>query len=139
MINVSIQLTSITAERLAETIPPKLNFNINLALPSSKPYFQDNKFTIPFTFTVTTLPPLVNITLKGRALITGERKELEKIEKDIKNKKIPQPIIQTVFMNMIAESIILSRSLGTPPPVPGIPQQVARGKAEKGHGPGAII
>jgi hypothetical protein len=138
MINISIQLTSITAERLAENIPPKLNFNINLALPSSKPYFQDKKFIIPFTFTATTLPPLVNITLKGRAIIAGESRELEKMEKDIKNKKIPQPLVQTVFMNMIAESIILSRSLGTPPPIPGIPAQPPQ-QLKKEKGPGTII
>lgn len=142
MINVSVQLTSINAERLAETLPPKLNFNINLALPSDQPYTQANRFIIPFTFTVNTLPPVVTITLKGRAIVMSDKTdELRKIEKDVKNKKVPPPLIQAVFTNMIAESILLSRSLGTPPPLPGLPgmQQVKPGKKPGEPGPGPII
>jgi hypothetical protein len=140
MINVSVQLTSINAERLSDSLPPSLNFNVNLALPSGNPYMQDNRFVIPFTFTVTTLPPLVNITLKGRAIVfSDDTGEMKRIESDVRKKKIPAPILQAVFINMIAESILISRSLGTPPPLPGIPGITQPPKHEKKPGPGTFI
>lgn len=123
MFTVSVQLSSINAERLSENLPPKMQFNVNLALPSSNPYRRNNQYIIPFTFTVSSMPPVVQIVLKGNAIvITTSKNELDKLEKDIRNKKIPSPIVQAIFTNMLAESILLSRSLGVPPPLPGLPQ-----------------
>lgn len=144
MLNISVQLVSISAERLVEALPPKINFNVNLSLPSDRPYMQGGRFIIPFSFMITTLPPVVNIALKGKTIVMSDsRDELKRLEKDIGNKKIPPQIVQAVFVNMLAESILLSRSLGTPPPIPGIPglqQQPGKpGEKRGGQGPGTII
>ncbi len=130
MFTITIQLTSINAEKLSETLPPKLQFNVNLAIPSGNPFRRDNQLIVPFTFTISSIPPVVQIVLKGNAvIISSDKKELEKIEKDVREKKMPQPLIQAVFTNMLAESVILSRSLGVPPPLPGMPQlQTQQGK-----------
>ncbi len=130
MFTITIQLTSINAEKLSETLPPKLQFNVNLAIPSGNPFRRDNQLIVPFTFTISSIPPVVQIVLKGNAVvISSDKKELENIEKDIREKKMPQPLIQAVFTNMLAESVILSRSLGVPPPLPGMPQlQPQQGK-----------
>ncbi|MCD6196099.1 MAG: hypothetical protein J7J82_04865 [Staphylothermus sp.] len=123
MFTITIQLTSISAERLSETLPPKLQFNVNLAIPSGNPFKRDNQLIVPFTFTISSIPPVVQIVLKGNAVvISSDKNELGKIEKDIREKKMPQHLLQGVFINMLAESVILSRSLGVPPPLPGMPQ-----------------
>ncbi len=144
MITVSVQLTSINAERLAEVLPQKIQFNINLALPSNPPYHQDSKFIIPFTFTLSSMPPVVQIILKGNAIVISDNKEeLENLEKDLKKKNVPPMIVQAVFTAMITESIIISRSLGTPPPIPGLPpipgQQGRDSKKSQDFSPGTVI
>ncbi len=140
MYTVTIQLSSINAERLAENLPPKVQFNVNLSLPSSNPYRRENQYIIPFTFTVSSMPPLVQIVLKGNAIVlTTSRSELDKLDKDIKNKKIPPPIIQAIFTNMLAESILLSRSLGVPPPIPGLPQMQAQKPGRESGAPTTVI
>ncbi len=144
MITVSVQLTSINAERLTDSIPQKIQFNINLALPSNPPYHQESKLIIPFTFTLSSMPPVVQIILKGNAIVISDNKEeLKNIEKDLKKKNVPPMIVQAVFTAMISESIIISRSLGTPPPIPGLPPMpVQQGKDERksqGFSPGTVI
>jgi hypothetical protein len=137
---VTIQLSSINAERLAENLPPKVQFNVNLSLPSSNPYRRENQYIIPFTFTVSSMPPLVQIILKGNAIVlTTSRSELDKLDKDIRNKKIPPPIIQAIFTNMLAESILLSRSLGVPPPIPGLPQIQPQKPGRESGAPTTVI
>ncbi len=129
MYSFSIRLTSITAEKLAEIMPQKIQFQINLTLPSSQPYRRGAALIVPFVFSVSTVPPTVQITLKGEAHVTGsERGDISGLEKDLKNKKIPQPIFQAVFHHLMAEVIVLSRSLGVPPPIPLPPLPTAPGK-----------
>jgi len=144
LITVSVQLTSINAERLTDSIPQKIQFNINLALPSNPPYHQESKLIIPFTFTLSSMPPVVQIILKGNAIVISDNKEeLKNIEKDLKKKNVPPMIVQAVFTAMISESIIISRSLGTPPPIPGLPPMpTQQGKDERksqGFSPGTVI
>ncbi len=141
LLSIAVQLSSINAERLAETMPPKIQFNINLALPSNQPFMRNNQFIIPFTFTLTSMPPVVQITLRGNAIVSSnDKNELKKLDEDIKKKRIPPMIVQTIFTHMIAECIILSRSLGTPPPLPGLPQPPVQGLEKKERsGPQTVI
>ncbi len=123
MFTISIQLSSISAEKLAPSLPPKIEFNVNLALPSAEPVKRGKQYIIPFTFTVSSTPPVVQIILRGNALVIAEKEDdLKKLENDIRNKKMPGSIVQAIFTNAIAESILISRSLGIPPPLPGLPQ-----------------
>lgn len=141
---ISIQLSSINAEKLSNTLPPRINFNVNLALPSSEPIRKGNQHIIPFTFTVASNPPVIQIVLKGIAIVSAHNKEdADKLDKNIKKKQIPSSIVQAVFVNALAETILLSRSLGIPPPLP-IPQQFMQAKMfksdeKKGFGQESVI
>jgi len=139
---VTIVLNSINAEKLAAMIPPRVDFNMNLTLPSSEPVRRDNQYMIPFVFTISSNPPIVHITIKGNVIVISEKKdEIDQLEDDLKKKKqIPPHIINTVFLNMFAETVLLSRSLGIPPPIP-IPQQFTPSgqKDVKEHGHGVVI
>ncbi|WFO76295.1 hypothetical protein J4526_02520 [Desulfurococcaceae archaeon MEX13E-LK6-19] len=129
MFNIAIQIHSITAERLSEGIPPNIQFQINLSIPSSTPFNRGKTLVTPFSFTISSRPPVVQISIKGYAIVSSsDTKALEKMLTELKNKRVPQFLLQTVFANMIAESIILSRSLGVPPPVPPLPPPQMYGK-----------
>ncbi len=123
---ISVHLVSINAERLSEALPPQVQFQINLQVPSSPPFRRDEVVVIPFTFTISSIPPVVQISLKGQAFFIPKDKEGRKLRDEIlEKKKVPQPIVQAIFSNAIADVIVISRSLGVPPPLPPlqIPQQ----------------
>ncbi|MET1160749.1 MAG: hypothetical protein ABWW65_07300 [Thermoprotei archaeon] len=119
---MSIQFNSINAEKLVASLPPKIEFSINLTLPSGEPVRRGTQYHLPFIFSVSTKPPVIQIMLKGIAIVMSSGDELDKLDKDVRARKIPSPIIQAILVNSIAESIILARSLGVPPPVPVPPQ-----------------
>ncbi|MEM0379748.1 MAG: hypothetical protein QXX35_00980 [Desulfurococcaceae archaeon] len=125
MLNIAIQLISINAEKLSQAIPPQLNFSVNLTLPSSEPIKKSKQFIIPFTFSISSNPPIVQIVLKGNVMVTSDSdSEFKKLSEDIEARRIPVPVVQAVFINSIAESILLSRALGLPPPIPSLPQLI---------------
>lgn len=119
MFTLSVHLTSINAERLSETLPSQVQFQINLQVPSSPPFRRNEVLIIPFSFAIASLPPVVQISLKGQALFMPRDKDGRKLRDEIiTKKKIPQQVVQAIFNNIIADVIIISRSLGVPPPVP---------------------
>lgn len=87
MIPISIQLVGISAERLSQAIPPRVDFSINLTLPSGEIMRKGNQVTIPFVFTVMSTPPIVQITLKGSVMVSASSEsDAKKLEEDIMNK-----------------------------------------------------
>jgi hypothetical protein len=67
------------------------------------------------------------MSLKGTAYVKGEKNEIEKMIKDYEEKKPPpQVVIQSVSNVVFIESIMISRSLNIPPPIP-LPQ-ITQGK-----------
>jgi len=80
----------------------------------------------PFVFTVNYTPSVAQLSVKGRAQVTGDRPEIQKMIEDHKqNKPPPTSVLQAVSSIAMAETILLSKSLGIPPPLPpiGIPPE----------------
>jgi hypothetical protein len=76
----------------------------------------------PFVFTVNFTPAIAQISVKGRAKVQGGSDELQKILKDYKEQKSPPAqVIQAVSSTAIAEAILISKSIGVPPPLPPLP------------------
>ena len=74
------------------------------------------KFTVNFT------PAIAQISIKGRARIQGEKDEMQKILQEQKEKKVPPAqILQAISSTAIAEAILISKTIGIPPPLPPIP------------------
>ena len=60
--------------------------------------------------------------MKGRAFVTGNKDEVDKIQKDYKGKRPPPPVIVQSISNVVfVESVLISRTLNIPPPIP-LPQ-----------------
>ena len=129
MLRVNVVITSISAERfwdIRQPIPPiQINTNINLVGMEKK---QDGSLEVPFVLTIGFNPSIAQMSLKGNAFVTGESSEVDKTLKDYEQKKPPaQIIIQSVSNVVFIESVLISRILNIPPPIP-LPQIPESGK-----------
>jgi hypothetical protein len=128
MIHVNVAIASISAERFWEikkAIPPiQIATNINMVRMEKK---TDETVEVPFVLTINYNPSIAQMSLKGTAYVKGEKNEIEKMIKDYEEKKPPpQVVIQSVSNVVFIESIMISRSLNIPPPIP-LPQ-ITQGK-----------
>jgi len=122
MIRVNVSVANVTAERywdIRKPIPPiQINTNLNIVGMEKSA----DTLEVPFVLTINYNPSIAQISLKGKAYVVGDKGELEKIFKDYEDKKPPQPIIVQSISNVsFIESVIISRTLNIPPPIP-LPQ-----------------
>lgn len=83
----------------------------------------DGSLDAPFVFTVNFVPSIAQISIKGKAKISGAPDETKKIIDDYKAQKTPPvQLVQAVSNAAMADAILISRSLNIPPPLPPIPQ-----------------
>jgi hypothetical protein len=123
MIHVNVAVSNVSAERFLDVrkpLPPvQINTNLNLTGMEKK---SDDSLEVPFVLTISYNPSVAQISLKGRAYVMGDKGELEKIYREYEEKKPPPPIIVQSISNVsFVESILLSRTLSVPPPIP-LPQ-----------------
>ena len=123
MIKVGVFIHHLSAERfwdIDKPIPPvQIATNLNLVGVEKK---NDDLLEVPFVFTISYNPAVAQISVKGRAHVTGEREELKQIHTSYTEKKPPpQLVVQSISNVAFVESIVIARTLSIPPPVP-LPQ-----------------
>ena len=116
-------IANISADRfwdIGKSIPPiQINTNINLVNMEKK---SDGSLEVPFVLTINYNPSIAQISLKGSAHVSGDKGEIDKVLKDYGEKKPPpQIIVQSISNVAFIESILISRALSIPPPIP-LPQ-----------------
>lgn len=129
MIRVNVSLASISAERfwdVKKPIPPiQIATNINMVSMEKR---TDETVEVPFVLTISYNPSIAQISLKGTAYVNGEKNEIDKLVKDYEAKKPPpQVVVQSISNVVFVESILISRTLNIPPPIP-LPQ-ITEGKS----------
>jgi hypothetical protein len=129
MLRINVVITSISAERfwdIRKPIPPiQINTNINIVGMEKK---QDDALDVPFVLSIGFNPSIAQMSIKGTAYVTGEKDEVDKTLKEYEEKKPPaQIIIQSVSNVVFIESVLISRILNIPPPIP-LPQIPESGK-----------
>jgi hypothetical protein len=128
MLRVTVQITNLTGERfwaqeLQLPAQVQIAVNINIVGLDLK---NESTADAPFVFTVNYNPSIAQLSVRGRAQVFGEREEISKIINEHKqNRPPPVAIMQAVSSIATAEAILLSRSLGIPPPLPpmGLPAE----------------
>jgi len=137
MIRVNIAITNISAERfwdIRKPIPPiQIGTNINIVGMEKK---ADGTLEVPFVLAINYNPSIAQLSLKGSAYVSGDKNEIEKVLKDYEEKKPPLPLIVQSISNVVfIESVLISRTLNIPPPIPlpQIPQAKAPGAKPKGR------
>ena len=123
MMRVNVAIANISAERfwdIRKPIPPiQISTNINVVSMEKK---SDGTLEIPFVLTINYNPSLAQISLKGSAYATGDKNEIDKVLRQYEEKKPPPPIIVQSISNVVfIESVLISRTLNIPPPIP-LPQ-----------------
>ena len=128
MIRVNVAIANISAERfwdIKKPIPPiQIATNINMVSMEKK---TDETVEVPFVLTINYNPSIAQISLKGTAYVNGEKGEIDKMVKDYEDKKPPpQIVVQSISNVVFIESVLISRTLNIPPPIP-LPQ-ITEGK-----------
>jgi len=123
MIKVNVSVTNVSADRfwdMRKPIPPiQINTNLNLVGMEKK---SEDSLEVPFVLTINYNPSIAQISLKGRAYVAGDKGEIEKVYKEYEEKKPPPPVIVQSISNVVfIESVVISRTLNIPPPIP-LPQ-----------------
>jgi len=123
MLKVSVFIHQVSAERLwdiEKPIPPvQVATNLNLIGVEKT---RDELLEVPFVFTINYNPAVAQISFKGKAHVTGEKEELKQIHTAYTEKKPPPPIVVQSISNVaFLESILITRTLNIPPPIP-LPQ-----------------
>lgn len=133
MIRVNVQISSVSGERfveIAESLPPiQINTNLNLISMEKK---DEETLEIPFVLSVNYNPSVAQLSLKGKAYVKGDRKEIDEVYSNYKERQPPPAfIVQSISNVAFVESVTVSRILNLPPPIP-LPQiQPPRGKESK--------
>ena len=126
MIHVNIFVTSMSAERFWEIdrpMPPQVQIGVNINMLDIDQK-SDGSLDAPFVFTVNFTPSIAQISIKGKAKISGDVEDTKKILDEHKAQKAPPvQLVQAVSNAAMADAILISRSLNVPPPLPPIPQQ----------------
>jgi hypothetical protein len=137
MIRVNVAITNISAERfwdIRKPVPPiQIGTNINIVGMEKKP---DGTMEVPFVLAINYNPSIAQISLRGSAYVSGDEKDIEKALKDHEEKKPPPPLIVQSISNVVfIESVLISRTLNIPPPIPlpQIPQAKKQGSKPKGR------
>ena len=130
VLRVAIQVTNLSGERFwayDTPLPPQVQISVNINIVGLD---QKTESTVeaPFVFTVSYTPSIAQLDVKGKAQVSGDRSEVVQMaEEHKKNRPPPQTVIQAVSNIGMAEVIIMSKSLGIPPPLPpiGLPTEAA--------------
>jgi hypothetical protein len=114
-----------SAERFWEIdrpMPAQVQIGVNINMLDIEQR-ADGTLDAPFLFTVNFTPSIAQISIKGKARISGESEETKKIVEEHKAQKAPPvQLVQAVSNAAMADAILISRSLNIPPPLPPIPQ-----------------
>jgi len=123
MLRVNVSVTNISADRFWDIKKPipqiQINTNLNLIGMEKK---TEDSLEVPFILTINYNPSIAQLSMKGKAYVAGDKTELEKVYKDYEEKKPPPPVIVQSISNVVfIESVVVSRALNIPPPIP-LPQ-----------------
>lgn len=136
-VTISVKLLEIHAEKLVEGDLVKVQMETQLNAPSG-PVERRSPTTsiIPFAFSVNFYPASGTLTFHGQIVLTGSQEELDRVEKEIGDKKPYLPALQAALNHSIATSILVCRELGLPFPMP-MPQFGAKQEEEAPEPPPA--
>lgn len=128
LLKINVFVTNLSGERLWEVereLPSQIQIAVNINMLGMEEQ-TDGSLQAPFVFTVNFTPAIAQISIRGRARVQGEKDEVQKMLQEHKQQKSPPvQIVQAVSNTAIAEAILISKTIGIPPPLPPLPGPAA--------------
>lgn len=120
MIRVNVFVHQLSAERFRDIGKPipqvKVETNLNVVGVESK---GEKLLEVPFVFTINYAPAVAQMSVKGKAHVTGSKEELKKMYTAYAEKRpLPPIVVQSICNRVFVESILIARTLNIPPPIP---------------------
>ncbi|MEM2082861.1 MAG: hypothetical protein QXU06_01705 [Candidatus Bathyarchaeia archaeon] len=124
VVRINVFITNISGERLWDIdkpLPPQVQILVNINMLDMEQ--RESAIEVPFLLSVNFSPAIALMSIKGRAKVVGDAESLRRVIEDYSQRK-PPPIqlIQAISNTAMAEAVLMSRSLGIPPPLPPLPQ-----------------
>ncbi len=120
--NIAVRVMRVQAERFVEPEDPlPSNLQISMNINVGKIEKSGEKAKGRFLLDIGYQPSIARITVEGRIIVSGKKDEIERLIKDLKSGKMPQPVIQSIYTAGFSEALMLCRSIGVPPPLPPLP------------------
>jgi hypothetical protein len=131
---IAVRLDYLSAERLWEygkPFPKEMHLSTSLSLTEVKP--EQGRVVISFTVSIHYAPSVAQMSLRGKAVLTGGEEELGRaVEAYGKQRAPPVELLQPLMGAVLVEATLLSRSLQLPPPLPlPVLSKPPEGKEEK--------
>lgn len=120
MLKISVRTTHISAERLWDVdapLPAPVQIHLSVTVHKLEPAGV-GKAKAGFIVAASYNPPIAQISVKGVVLVQGKENEIKEAIKSSSSGKPPNQVVQAVFTSAIADAVVVSRSIGVPPPVP---------------------
>lgn len=119
-VRVNVSINNIAAKRFEEIRRPlpqvSITTNLNLMRIDK---VEENLLEVPFVLTVNYNPTIAQISVEGKAHVAGDKEDLKKIYDAYGEKKALPPIIMQAISNVVLmESLLISRTINVPPPIP---------------------
>ncbi len=124
-----MKTTRLSAERLWGTDAPlpagmKIAVNVNIqGFGRRGPGLASGKFIVAASYT----PPVAQISVGGEVVVEGSEEEVDRLVDQAPSGAPPTPVVQAVLSSGMADAVLLSRSIGIPPPIPTVVPQSPSG------------
>lgn len=103
------------------TAPPPPGTQLQMAMNiqvNGPPEVMEELINVPFTITVSSMPPSIGITIRGLLTIQATSDEVKRISGQLKGGNVPPEIQAIITQYAVFEAGLVARELGIPPTIP---------------------
>ena len=102
------------------TSPPpgtQLQMAMNIQV-SGPPEVMEELVNVPFTITVSSIPPSISITIRGLLAIQATSDDVKRVSSQLKSGTVPPEVQAIITQYAVFEAGLVARELGIPPTIP---------------------
>ncbi len=119
MVEVEVLVKSVEATRLSEEARDEASVTFDVGASLSETDHQAGQFTLKYSITIASQPPIAKMDVAGTTRITGDEKEIEEMLRS-PDQNTPPPVFMAIYQKVYAILYLLSGSLKIPYPSPGL-------------------
>jgi len=103
------------------TTPPPPGTQLQMAMNiqvSGPPEVMEELVNVPFTITVSSIPPSISITIRGLLAIQATSDDVKRVSSQLKSGTVPPEVQAIITQYAVFEAGLVARELGIPPTIP---------------------